>query len=248
MAFPPVLGAAILALVHVFAGGLRFLDGIPRSRWLSLAGGVSVAYIFVHVLPELNAYQTRLAEGERAGMLAEYAVYLLALVGLVVFYGLERLAKTTFSHKPSATDAEPLSESGGARFAFWVHLGSFAAYNAIVGYLLTQREDESRFGLLWYVLALGLHFVVNDHGLRQHHPHAYHRVGRWVLAGAVLVGWGIAQAVTLDPAWVAGLFAFIAGGTVLNVLKEELPEERESRFAWFAGGAVAYAAVMLAVE
>lgn len=39
----PLLAAAGLALVHVFAGRLRFLDGIPRSRWLSIAGGVSVA-------------------------------------------------------------------------------------------------------------------------------------------------------------------------------------------------------------
>ena len=26
---------------------------MSRSRWLSLAGGVSVAYVFVHILPEL---------------------------------------------------------------------------------------------------------------------------------------------------------------------------------------------------
>ena len=34
----------------------------------------------------------------------------------------------------------------------------------------------------------------------------------------------------------SALFTFLAGGVVLNVLKEELPEYRESRFCAFAAG------------
>ncbi|HWN44540.1 MAG TPA: hypothetical protein VNW71_20115 [Thermoanaerobaculia bacterium] len=41
------------------------------------------------------------------------------------------------------------------------------------------------------------------------------------------------------------LFAFLAGGIVLNILKEELPSERESRFSAFALGAGSYAAILL---
>lgn len=40
-------------------------------------------------------------------------------------------------------------------------------------------------------------------------------------------------------------FAFLAGGMILNVLKEELPEERESRFTAFLSGAAGYAALLL---
>ena len=53
----PLPAAAVLAAVHLVAGRLRFLDVVPRSRWLSLAGGVSVAYVFVRLLPELSAGQ-----------------------------------------------------------------------------------------------------------------------------------------------------------------------------------------------
>lgn len=42
-----------LALVHLYGGKLRFLEGTPRSIWLSIAGGVSVAYVFVHLLREV---------------------------------------------------------------------------------------------------------------------------------------------------------------------------------------------------
>ena len=33
----------VLASVHAFSGTLRSLDQVPRSRWISFAGGVAVA-------------------------------------------------------------------------------------------------------------------------------------------------------------------------------------------------------------
>jgi len=41
--------------------------------------------------------------------------------------------------------------------------------------------------------------------------------------------------------------AFLGGGVVLNVLKEEIPTERQSGFWAFALGAVVYAALLLGV-
>ncbi|QMS92109.1 hypothetical protein HUN01_32595 [Nostoc edaphicum CCNP1411] len=46
---------------------------------------------------------------------------------------------------------------------------------------------------------------------------------------------------------VAVLFAFLSGGIVLNVLKEELSEQRESRFWAFAFGTFGYAILLLAL-
>ncbi|HET7409500.1 MAG TPA: hypothetical protein VFJ13_04815, partial [Paracoccaceae bacterium] len=52
------LGAAlVMAAVHAGSPRLVFLDRTPRSVWLSLAGGVAVAYVFVHLLPELARMQ-----------------------------------------------------------------------------------------------------------------------------------------------------------------------------------------------
>ncbi len=41
------------------------------------------------------------------------------------------------------------------------------------------------------------------------------------------------------------LTAFLAGGIILNVLKEELPEERESRFGAFFVGSLLYSVLLL---
>ncbi|PSQ49687.1 hypothetical protein BRD15_02920, partial [Halobacteriales archaeon SW_6_65_15] len=87
----PTLAVA-LAAVHLFAENLH-LRAVPRSYWLSGAGGVSVAYVFVHVLPELQAHQSTFEGATTAVEILEHHVYLLALVGFTVFYGLEQLVQ-----------------------------------------------------------------------------------------------------------------------------------------------------------
>ena len=46
----PLLAAAGLAAVHVFSQRLRILDGVPRSRQLSIAGGMAVAFVILRLL------------------------------------------------------------------------------------------------------------------------------------------------------------------------------------------------------
>jgi hypothetical protein len=218
---------------------------VPRSAWLSFAGGVSVAYVFMHLLPELAEHQEtfrRTAEQEGGPLeRIEQHTYLIALAGLAAFYGLDRFARSS-----ALDEARAGRERKPTRGTFWVHLGSFAVYNVLIGYLLLHREEEDLRGLLIYAVAMGLHFIVNDQGLREHHGELYDREGRWVLATAPVIGFGLGLVAVLPPLAIASLFGYLAGGVVLNVLKEELPEERESRFSAFAGGAALYALLLLA--
>jgi len=233
--------AAGLAGVHLFSGRLRILGASPRSRWLSAAGGISVAYVFVHLLPDLAEEQETIREATGEGLsFLEYHVYLVALVGLAAFYGLERAAKVSRGRERSAGRED--STEGGV---FWLHAVSFAVYNALIGYLLLHREDSGPGSLVLFAFAMGVHFVVNDYGLRRDHKGAYDRIGRWVLAAAVLAGWVVGLSFEVSEAALAVLFAFLAGGVIMNVLKEELPEERESRFWAFALGAALYSVILL---
>jgi zinc transporter ZupT len=241
----PIAGALALglALIHVLAGRMRFLAVQPRSRWLSAAGGVSVAYVFVHLLPELAESDVQFRQfGQRWAGFLEHHVYLIALAGMIVFYGLERLSKQSRRDNAQAT-GEDVTPPG----VFWVHISAFAAYNALIGYLLLHREISGLRSLLLFAAAMATHFLVNDFGLRRDHKYRYDRYGRWLIAATVLGGWAIGWATHIHEAAIAALFGFLAGGVLLNVLKEELPQEQQSNFWAFLLGAAGYTALLLLV-
>lgn len=234
------VAAVLLAVVHVVAR--RFeeaLSVVPRSRWLSIGGGVSVAYVFVHLLPELASAQRELEEAGTLATAVGDELWLGALAGLVVVYGLERLS----TERGERGDRQ--GDDGDA--TTWVHLGSYALYNAIAGFLLLEQAEQGPLRLALYTTAIAVHFLVNDHGLVERHGDVYRAVGRWLLAGAILAGWLASLVGVPGEATVPLLLGFLAGGIVLNVLKEELPEQRRGRFGTFAVAAAAYAALLLAV-
>src|SRR5690606_18383971 len=114
-------------LIHLFSKRLKLLKVLPRSRFLSIAGGISVAYVFLHLLPELGNFQRELeGELESSGWaFIESHIYIVAMLGLAVFYGLEVMVKKAKKRN---------AETGTG--VFWVHIGSFTLYNFLIGYLL----------------------------------------------------------------------------------------------------------------
>lgn len=203
----PLAAAATMALVHLFADRLRFLDGVPRSRWLSVAGGISVAYVVVHLLPELAEFQEATASsGVRALDLMERHVYVFALLGLAVFYGVELKSRAA---RRGGTGGEVTP----AATAF--SIAAYAVYNGVIGSPLVDREG----GVILFAVAMALHFVVNDRALREDHGEAYHSYGRWLLAAAVVAGAVVGLLLEVPELVVGLLVAFIGGGIILNVLK-----------------------------
>jgi hypothetical protein len=233
-AFLPQVAAVVgLAAVQLLAGRLR-----GRSRlWLSAGAGVSVAFVFLHLLPELD-HVTEDVEDALGHLvpLGDRPVLVLALAGLVTFYGLERLGRV--SQRP---------HGGGVaeRRVALVSIGAFALYYALIGYLVGIEPDLTSLGL--FAAAMGVHFLAVDYGLRVHHADTYDRVGRWVLAAAVVSGWGVARLATLPDPAVAVMLSVLAGAVILISLKEELPPNREGRFTAFAGGAALYALLLAAL-
>lgn len=240
-----LFGALLLAAVHVVTPLLRFLNGTPRSAWLSAAGGVSVAYIFIHLLPELSAGASQVG-GLGASFIADREIYLVAMAGLLTFYGLDRFAQTSRSANAREEGADASGTATGPG-VFWIHIVSFAAYNALVGYLILRGEHPTQRGLSFFIVAMALHFLVTDYGLSEHHKERYRRIGRWFLIAAVLAGYLVGTTNEVSGALTAMLTAFLGGGVILNVLKEEVPSERKSRFWAFALGSGGYAALLLSL-
>src|SRR5262245_34790798 len=51
------LASLVFAAIHLLGRAIAFLRSARRSVWLSTAGGISIAYVFVHILPELAHHQ-----------------------------------------------------------------------------------------------------------------------------------------------------------------------------------------------
>lgn len=66
-----------------------------------------------------------------------------------------------------------------------------------------------------------------------------------MLAGGLVSGAVVGYVVDLGPLAQDVVFSFLEGGIVLNVVKEEVPEERRGHFPAFAGGAALYAVLLL---
>ncbi len=231
--------AAFLALVHILSGRGGPARTAGRPTWLSLAGGASVAYVFIFILPNLCAGQSLIQNLNTPLVgLFDRHVYLLALLGMILFYGLDRLALMARRWNKGG----PLGSDSGV---FWIHLMFYALFNLMIGYLLTRREFPNPSGLFYYFAAMALYLAVNDYGLRRHFHEVHKRFGRYLLAGAVILGWAAGVVTPVHEAFVTALFAFLAGGTIMNVMKEELPDESAGKFAGFLIGAAAYAALLL---
>src|SRR5262245_45447169 len=87
-----ILGVMLLTSAFVLAHYCRRFRGNIKRRWQALSGGVAVAYVFVNVIPELEAHRPTVAASVIGTVLdAEKRIYLWTLVEFVTFVWLSRL-------------------------------------------------------------------------------------------------------------------------------------------------------------
>jgi len=233
-------GAAALVFAATFLVGGRVhpFRSLIRDRRsiLSFGAGMSAAYVFVHVMPELHG--ARRAFVESVSMTLRYegmAIYFVALLGFLLFYGLEHQ-----SNRLRGSGAE-----GAVGPAFKLDITGFAAYVWLMAYLLVNHFGDSLVSIELYAVALAFHFLSLDHALRHEHGDAYERIGRYVLAGMALLGWGMGLLLALPGHTLALLVAFISGAIIMNSLIMELPAGKDGRFLPFMAGGLVYGLILL---
>ncbi len=236
-----LLVVTLIALVHLLAGKLAFISVIPRSRWLSFASGTSVAYVFIHIFPEIAHAQTSF-EQTTSNVLSwfEHHIYLLSMFGLVTFYGIENWMNRNKGSKYNSKTEQVLNKR-----EFYLHAITFSFYNLLIGYLLIHAEHQSLTSLWLFGVAIAFHFLVNDFGLKQRHNMLYKHKVRWLLSFSIILGFLIGKWFSYQEHIALLIYGFLAGAVILNVLKEELPDERESKFIPFLTGIVLYSTLLM---
>ncbi len=241
-----VAGALVISLalagLHLAAPGIRKLPFVPESATGSFAGGLAVAYVFLHLLPEIadgnEAIGEALSDVVEPTPLLDLGIFLVALVGFTVFYALERLA--------DARDDHAVGRSPAGVYA--LHLGSFAVYNVLITYTMALRLRTGVAFAVLFTVAMGLHFVLTDRGLEEHYPSRFDLRGRLGLAAALVVGWAAAALFAPTSTLLVALLTALLGGSILlNVFKDEIPSNRRSSLGWFLTGLTLYAALLALV-
>ncbi len=235
----------IISMVHLFVGRCRVFNEMPRSAWLSASGGAAVAYVFVYILPKLPKLQKVLGSASDEGFIAflEHHAYLVALTGFIAYYGIDRAAEFL---KNSRFLGKRTTKAGS--YALYLHVIGFSAYNLITGLLIADISDTGFIALMLISLAMGLHFLGVDHGLEHQQPAIYNRIIRWVLSAAICGGWAIGMVTNISDVTVSLWLAFLAGGIILNTIRDEIPSKEHSRYWPFFLGATSYAALILLIE
>jgi hypothetical protein len=211
----------LLAGVHLSVKYYSKLMEQPRKPILSFAGGASVAYVIIHLLPEFQKIQKEFnILIPIPKKFEDYSLYLVATVGFIAFYSINHFVK---SSKPDTT-------------VFTFHIGAFVLYNSFIGYYLIKGLKQEPKSLIIFTVAFILHLMVNDVGLRLDHQKRYDPWGSLLLALSVFAGWLLGFFVTLPTTLFALWFSWLAGGILLNTVKEELPKERKSKLLPFILG------------
>lgn len=206
----------------------NYLPGQGRN-FVSFAGGVAVAYVFLHMLPDLVEYNQPIGEflisNHWLTPFTELFIYIVALFGFLVYYGLELLAESYCT-----SDHDDV-------WVYGLHLGMFCLYNFLITYTMSLRALSSIPATCVFTFAMALHFVLTDRKFCRFYTVKFKRLGRFLLMSALLVGWFCS--VIFDPVnvWVSAcMLAFLAGSILLNVFREELPATRLTNYYWFSFG------------
>jgi hypothetical protein len=157
------------------------------------------------------------------------------MLGFLIFYGLDEMVS-------GKEDIDPESSTG---FSFWAHMVGFGSYSWITSYLLVRSLDKGDSSLLIYSIAMGLHFLLCAHSLREDHGVSYDRIGNKLLAACSLGGWLCGLLLPLPKHVAVILFGIVAGGVLVNTMLMELPRHQKGKFVPFLIGAAAYAALII---
>ncbi len=235
----------LFALIFLYGRKLRLPRGASQRPMLSVAAGFSIAYVFIRMLPELNEAGASFVEhtANRRLPMPELRVYASALLGFVLFYGLEHLVKWSNDKGRKDSPGYGLGDP-----VFLLHIGGFAIYGWLVSYLMVRGISEKPLPVLLYALAMCLHFLAVARAMERDHGNLYAIPGRQILAAAVMAGWFCAVWADFPKPVIITLLGLVSGGVVMNSMMMELRSEKEGEFWSLFAGSATYAMLLALIR
>jgi hypothetical protein len=236
----------LMSSSHIWSSKVAQFETVKSRGWISFSAGASVAYVFVHVFPEIGIFQQNMlghtgGHGQAVPFLSQ-PLYLAALAGLCLSFLLNSI-DSRFSEE----DSRVLSQHHHYMKLFWTRAALYGVYNILVAYIVTQRHGEGFLNNLFIAVALIFHFVVINIKFREMYFEFYQKYVSWLAVAGLFLGWILGVAVKLPDAIVSTTFAFIGGMITYVALKSELSETENQAPYYFLAGAFIYSLLILAI-
>ena len=219
----PLAKAVILFVIHIASPWISKYLAKYDAAVNSIGGGLAITYVFLVLLPELDLGHDLFGR----------KIYLIVLVSFILFYGLHKLREhgTDIAHK------------------YRISLLYSLIYNWLIIFGLPESLYDSSVHLMLVSLAIGLHLLHSDLTLAELDLKKYKRSGRWLVGMAPLIGFGTRVAFGEVSEELQNIVtALLAGSVIYSVFHQELPKVEASRFAWFVGGIVLYALIVILAD
>ena len=224
MMYLGILLAFVLSIVDYITEHLVPKKVMANQRMISFAAGVAVAYILLHLFPQIAGLS--IVRGD--------VLFLLVLAGFTVTHVLGRYMHISHHKSPHMK-----AHSG-------VHLAYFFLYNFLIGILLTRIGSQGLSqGLLFFVpfmLYIAVETLPKEFHLKS-------TMAKILYAAAPL--WGaiastfFPQIPTFTALHFPELISIVTGTLLYIVIRQSVPSNRESKPLYFVIGAALYSLVIL---
>jgi zinc transporter ZupT len=216
----------ILGLIHFFSENLKIPEEAKQYRIISFAAGISIAYLFLVLLPHTYEAATHLKQG----------VFAFLLLGFTFFHLGE---KFIYQHADQEKLAKELKE---------VHSISFFVYYFMVGVVLKDEIHISVFEGSLFLVPIALHAALSTASLARIHGEIRESpLIKITLSLSTLLGIVFAILIPVPAILNNILVSFIAGALLYIIVKEFLPEKKKGQPLFFIFGLALFCAFYIAI-
>lgn len=203
--------ALVIGAAHVISPRVFELLRKRPERQEGFGRGLSVAYVFLHLIPSLDA----------ADEVVGPRIYFVALLGFVVFYALD-----VFFQPPKHTH----------RTKYHAYLATFFVYDGLMVFTLGLELPPTPVLTLVFAAALSIDVLNTDIELQNDYGTRFVKSGRWILLAGVAGGYALNLVRRPHPLVVDILTAALVGFMMFHTFKGQFPVSKNKAFPAFLAG------------
>ena len=238
-----IIGLAILAGVHILCGKSNWWHFFEAHGWISFSAGASVAYVFIHVFPDISILQQQISGApshDYNGQFFSHSLYLTALAGICLPYLLDSL-ELSYSEQDKKCHDQVHQGIFGIRKLLYM------LYNMMLAYMIVNRHIDGIVSVKIIILVLSMHFIVLNAYFIEVYNELFKTHVRWFAILGLVIGGVLAKAATIPDYILAYVFAMVGGIITYAALKQELPKTNHRAPFHFLAGVVCFSLLILSV-